>query len=105
MQRFLARTARTKRIKESKIRRSAAINNSMKAKDIQAQRVYHKRQMALLSFRAIKIADEDWALGPLAPRRDVGKAAEQYGTMDEQLLRQAPPTFSWQRPLASSTCG
>ena len=30
---------------------------------------------------------QDWELGPLAPRRDVGQSAETYGTSDQRLMQ------------------
>jgi hypothetical protein len=60
--------------------------------------VEFKEQMSLVTFRASKIANEDWALGPLAPRRDVGKDGEHYGTMSDEMLRGAPPALPWQLP-------
>jgi len=37
--------------------------------------------------RAKKAFKEDYELGPLAPRRDVGSQKETYGTISSQLLR------------------
>jgi len=38
-------------------------------------------------IRAARVARrEDWELGPLAPRRDVGEGAETYGTVGKKLV-------------------
>jgi len=45
---------------------------------------------------------EDWKLGPrLAPRRDVGEAAEKYATIDQALLHPPEKTTKEQKGFRS----
>jgi large subunit ribosomal protein L24 len=38
-----------------------------------------------------KTHQENWELGPLAPRRDVGKKKETYGALDAQYMQSPQP--------------
>jgi large subunit ribosomal protein L24 len=46
------------------------------------------RQKEVRYIKAAQLARrEDWELGPLAPRRDVGDDKDTYGTIDQALLQ------------------
>jgi len=46
------------------------------------------RRMEVRDIKAATIARrEDWEMGPLAPKRDVGLKSETYGAIDSQRLR------------------
>jgi large subunit ribosomal protein L24 len=101
MQRFLARTTRAKRLKVNKNKESNKRTKQIRIKDLQAKRIGYRDQRKSMLSIAMKNAEEDWTLGPLAPRRDVGLDAESYGTVTDEILRKAPPVLPWQRPLAT----
>jgi len=51
------------------------------------QKVYSRR-LDIEQIKAARLARrEDWELGPLAPRRDVGDARDTYGTVNAQRTR------------------
>ncbi|KAI9688489.1 MAG: hypothetical protein M1822_001438 [Bathelium mastoideum] len=89
MQRVLGRTASAKRqaarrlakerLKKFKVERYEELlaNHAMSSTRATMRREARMRQ------------NEDWQLGPLAPRRDVGQAAESYGTTNTTFMR--PP--------------
>lgn len=50
---------------------------------------YLSRQQKNILQRAQVVRREDWELGPLAPKRDVGDQKDTYGAIDGQLVRGA----------------
>lgn len=88
MQRVLGRTAAAKR----QAARRLARQRSKRFKDERLEMLDAVKQHSRAQSQIIKEArlrrSEDWEFGPLAPRRDVGEAAESYGTTDTKLLHQ-----------------
>ena len=87
MQRVLGRTAAAKR----QAARRLAKQRAKKFKDDKLDRIDACRQYAKAQSGVLKEArlrrKEDWELGPIAPKRDVGDAAESYGTTDTRLVQ------------------
>ncbi|KAL8831687.1 MAG: hypothetical protein Q9170_005183 [Blastenia crenularia] len=86
MQKLLKRTSQVQ--KQAARRKSVA--NSKNASDtrklLRFQEKVHNRERRNLYVSARQARKEDWALGPLAPRRDVGDKAETYGTVSIRLI-------------------
>ena len=87
MQKVLSRSALAKRQAERRATKKAA------EKAIEKRRTSwrERKQISGLNktiYRAERAARrEDWILGPLAPRRDVGEAAKTYGALPPGLTR------------------
>lgn len=87
MQKVLRRTALAERqaLRRRKIRRSKYASEKQ-VLDLQ-EAIVHKRSI-LQSLKDARITRrEDWQLGPLAPKRDVGTKKDTYGTSDTRKLR------------------
>ncbi|KAL8696426.1 MAG: hypothetical protein Q9201_007661, partial [Fulgogasparrea decipioides] len=87
MQKLLKRTSQVHR-QAARRQRIAREKNASDTRKIlhRQQKIYNKSQRQV--FRAARQAQrEDWALGPLAPRRDVGDKAETYGTVPLRLMQ------------------
>ncbi|KAI4207188.1 MAG: hypothetical protein LQ346_000682 [Caloplaca aetnensis] len=87
MQKLLKRTAQVEKqaARRNRIRRK---NNASDNKRI----FLYQQKMAHLAHKenrnsARQATKEDWNLGPLAPRRDVGDKAETYGTVHFRMLQ------------------
>lgn len=86
MQKLLKRTAQV----EKQAARRKSVARSKNASDTRRILLYHhimhskgRREMYVSAREAQR---EDWLLGPLAPRRDVGDKAETYGTVPLRIL-------------------
>ena len=84
---MLRATDRAKHQAQRKLLNKISKNNAV-------QRTLRKREFDMISkdlqsdIRAARIAQrEDWLLGPLAPRRDVGSLKDTYGTVSIRRLR------------------
>lgn len=85
-----------------------------KRKEI-ATREWAKSNRELLNYtrkdetsqiKAAKLArTEDWELGPLAPRRDVGNSKETYGTIDSNRTRGAELHYREREEVLKSVGG
>lgn len=87
MQKLLKRTALVKR----QAARKAAARSGKFESDTRKLRVNEQTQINI-SIRgdrraAQSVRHEDWLLGPLAPKRDVGEARDTYGTLSPRRLR------------------
>ncbi|KAI9676774.1 MAG: hypothetical protein M1829_002869 [Trizodia sp. TS-e1964] len=86
MQKLLRRTALVKAQAQRKLIIKRKKNASDRARSRAADEQYYQR----LQQDDIKLArvtrKEDWELGPLAPRRDIGDKRDTYGTMDTSRL-------------------
>ncbi|KAH8821187.1 hypothetical protein F5884DRAFT_77577 [Xylogone sp. PMI_703] len=51
------------------------------------QQIYADRETSKMIKQARLNRREDWEMGPLAPKRDVGDAKETYGSINSQLMR------------------
>ncbi len=87
MQKVLRRTA----LAERQAARAAKVR---KSKDESEQRLLDqqdatlRRRTTITTLKNARLARrEDWQLGPLAPKRDVGAQADTYGTLDTRILR------------------
>ena len=87
MQKLLRRTALVKR----QAARKAVARQGKSDSDDRKLRLNEQKNINVSvrrDTRAARLArHEDWLLGPLAPKRDVGNAKETYGTMDPRRLR------------------
>ncbi|MCJ1368133.1 hypothetical protein MMC16_007274 [Acarospora aff. strigata] len=87
MQKVLRRTA----LAERQAARAAKVRKSKRASEqriLDRQDSVLRRRSAITNLKQARIARrEDWQLGPLAPRRDVGAQKDTYGTADTRTLR------------------
>ena len=87
MQKLLKRVALAKNQAKRRATKEKGVELSIEKK------IVHRQETSLYSFRrediraARSARREDWVLGPLAPRRDVGNKKDTYGAMDSRLLR------------------
>lgn len=86
MQKLLKRTAQV----EKQAARRKSVNRSKNASDTRRilllQHKVHNRARREMYVSAREARKEDWLLGPLAPRRDIGDRAETYGTVPLRML-------------------
>ena len=72
------------------LQRQRAVNESFRRKLLRREAVEYDRQRAKL-IKASKVhRREEWLLGSLAPRHDVGVPAETYGTFPAKQLKPPP---------------
>ncbi|KAL9605005.1 MAG: hypothetical protein Q9219_000193 [cf. Caloplaca sp. 3 TL-2023] len=86
MQKLLKRTAQVEKqaARRKQVARSKNASDTRKLLRLQ-EKVYNKaRKEVYVSAR--RAQREDWNLGPLAPRRDIGARAETYGTIPLRML-------------------
>jgi len=85
-----------KLLRRSQLARRKAQRRLERDKDAKVKDEEHEARRAIVYQRkffteqlvaARKARREDWELGPLAPRRDVGDQAHKYGTPDGQQLQ------------------
>ena len=87
MQKVIRRTALAERqaARRAKVRKSK-FDSEKRILDLQDSIL--RRRSVLQTLKDARIARrEDWQLGPLAPRRDVGEQRDTYGASDTRLLR------------------
>ena len=91
MQKVIQRTA----MAERQATRKALLRSQQEAKIKHSIDRSQREQVRTLEIKDIKAARkalrEDWELGPLAPRRDVGALKDTYGTMDPRRLHPSAP--------------
>lgn len=90
MQKVLRRTVLAE--KQAARRLSKRKDKSMRewAKSTREQASYNRKD-EINQIKAARLARrEDWELGPLAPKRDVGDAKDTYGTIDSARTRPSP---------------
>ena len=87
MQKVLRRTALAKEQAKRKAAARAGQNKSDEYKLRQQEKISIHRAIKTDIVAARTARREDWFLGPLAPRRDVGNAKELYGTINARRLR------------------
>ena len=90
MQKVLRRTALAKAQAVRKATRRAEKNESIRISIQRQQNATVLKQVSQDIRNARKARREDWDLGPLAPKRDVGEGRETYGTMDQRRIRGLP---------------
>jgi large subunit ribosomal protein L24 len=65
------------------------------AKSTREQASYNRKD-EINQIKAARLARrEDWELGPLAPKRDVGDTKDTYGTIDS--MRTRPPPLDYRK--------
>ncbi|KAL9045406.1 MAG: hypothetical protein Q9214_001543 [Letrouitia sp. 1 TL-2023] len=96
MQKILRRTAKA----EAQYTRRTRHQRSKEIADdrliqIRRQKIAHSDVRAL-RLAAIKARHEDWELGPLAPRRDIGTKKDTYGAVPYRLIEKVhKPEGTW----------
>ncbi|KAL8968002.1 MAG: hypothetical protein Q9183_002668, partial [Haloplaca sp. 2 TL-2023] len=87
MQKLLKRTAQVQRqaARRQRITRSKNTSDTRKILN-QQQKLYNQDRKAVF-VGAREALREIWALGPLAPRRDVGDKADTYGSVPIRLAQ------------------
>ncbi|KAL8737631.1 MAG: hypothetical protein Q9181_001474, partial [Wetmoreana brouardii] len=87
MQKLLKRTSQVHKqaARRQRIAREKNASDTRKILDRQ-QKIYNKNRREIF-VEARRAQREDWALGPLAPRRDVGDKAETYGTVPIRMMQ------------------
>jgi large subunit ribosomal protein L24 len=87
MQKVIRRTVLAEKQAARRLERRKDKDNRTWRKTNREQNLYSRKE----STTALKAARfnrrEDWELGPLAPRRDVGDMKDRYGTVSTQALR------------------
>ncbi|KAL8947614.1 MAG: hypothetical protein Q9222_006122, partial [Ikaeria aurantiellina] len=86
MQKLLKRTAQVHRQAARRQRAARSKNASDTRKLLRQQQGLYARNRRDLLVSAREAQKEDWILGPLAPRRDVGDRAETYGTVPLRMV-------------------
>lgn len=87
MQKLTLPSRRAKNAYSSAIAKQHKASTRLQRTTLRREAVDYNRQKARL-IKASKIARrEDWELGPLAPRRDVGLSGETYGTLPSKQLK------------------
>ncbi|KAI4151922.1 MAG: hypothetical protein L6R39_001936 [Caloplaca ligustica] len=87
MQKLLKRTAQVEKqaARRNRIRTAQNTSDERRLRIYQQQKVNEARRETRNSAK--QAMKEDWHLGPLAPRRDVGDKAETYGTVHFRLIQ------------------
>jgi len=87
MQKVLRRTALAERqaLCRAKVRKSK-YDSEKRTLDLQ-EAIVHRRLINQNLKNARITRREDWQLGPLAPKRDVGAQKDTYGTSNSRMLR------------------
>ncbi|KAL8939000.1 MAG: hypothetical protein Q9216_003599 [Gyalolechia sp. 2 TL-2023] len=86
MQKLLKRTAQVEKQAARRNRIARSKNASDTRKLLLLQQKLHNKARRELYVSAREAQREDWLLGPLAPRRDVGDKAETYGTVPLRMV-------------------
>ena len=86
MQKLLKRTAQVEKQAARRNRAAHGKNTSDTRRILQRQKAMHNKARRELYVSARQAQREDWYLGPLAPRRDVGDKAETYGTVPLRMI-------------------
>lgn len=89
MQRVIQRTATARKQAQKKLFRAKQQEQLQERQEIKRVRGEYTKAMAENAKAARQTRWEDWAKGPLAPKRDVGVKATSYGAVDAALMN--PP--------------
>jgi large subunit ribosomal protein L24 len=87
MQKVIRRTALAEKQAARRLMRRKERNLRDKWKTQNEQRLVLEREADKRFAEAKRAHKESWELGPLAPRRDVGKNKETYGALDSQNIQ------------------
>ncbi len=87
MQKVIQRTVQAEKQAARRFAKKKAINAHAWAKTNREQELHKHRDLSRTKREARVARKEDWELGPLAPRRDVGLAKDTYGTVSTYRLR------------------
>lgn len=87
MQKVIRRSLLAERQAQRRIIRRRETVDRQTRKTNREQNLYQRSQDTKLIRDAKLYRREDWELGPLAPRRDVGDNADKYGTLGQGALR------------------
>lgn len=87
MQKIIRATERAKTQAQRKLSAEQAHNRAVqrKLRIMDAKMINSEVRSRIMAARTAR--REDWLMGPLAPRRDVGNAKDTYGTVDVRQLR------------------
>lgn len=96
MQKILRRTAKAEAQYARRVRRQRSKETTDdRWIQIRQQKIAHGDVRAL-RLAAIKARHEDWALGPVAPRRDVGTQKDTYGAVPFRVIETVDkPEGTW----------
>jgi large subunit ribosomal protein L24 len=87
MQKVIRRTILAEKQAARRLRKRKDIQQRERQKTIREQNAFTRREvMQGLKSRRFE-RREDWELGPLAPRRDVGNKKDTFGAVSTQLLK------------------
>jgi large subunit ribosomal protein L24 len=87
MQKVLRRSAAVKRRADKKTTDHAVQNAKVKWNVQRRQDLIVRRQITNDILAERKRRREEWELGPLAPKRDVGDSKDSYGTVDAGRIK------------------
>jgi large subunit ribosomal protein L24 len=87
MQKVLQRTVFAERQAARRLAKRKEQNERIWRKSNRDQTRYSRKESTSLLKNARLARREDWELGPLKPRRDVGDSKDTYGTVSTQQLR------------------
>lgn len=87
MQKVIRRTILAEKQAARRLAKKKDIAHREKRKSTREQVTFYKNDQSKEIKEAKKAQWEDYALGPLAPKRDAGLAKDTYGTIDGQRLK------------------
>ncbi|KAL8974476.1 MAG: hypothetical protein Q9197_001290 [Variospora fuerteventurae] len=98
MQKLLKRTAQVQKQAARRSRTRSRINASDQRRLLIGQHKQVNQARKELLYSARQALREDWQLGPLAPRRDVGDNAKTYGTVPIRVVQAVDnPLGKWKK--------
>jgi large subunit ribosomal protein L24 len=103
MQKIIKNAVSARREAANKIKRAKKFNEANRVRQIKREEREWKQRDALFNRNAMKQMEEDWNLGPLAPRRESGVDVKRYGYGDylsmhpRRVLPQVHKTLEAQR--------
>lgn len=86
MQKVIRATSRAKTQAQRKIIAEQSKNRKVDRRLLDNERQQYRHEITSSILNAKKARKEDWMLGPLAPRRDVGDQKDTYGTVSTRLI-------------------
>jgi large subunit ribosomal protein L24 len=90
MKRLLRRTEVAKKQLQRKLDAEKAKQSRVRDNQSRQHLVQQEKIRRQIVVDARQFAREDWKMGPLAPRRDVGEWREAFGTANTQLVQKVP---------------
>lgn len=98
MQKLLKRTAQVQKQAARRSRTRSRLNASDQRRLLIGQHKQVNQARKELLYSARQALREDWQLGPLAPRRDVGDNAKTYGTVPIRVVQAVDnPLGKWKK--------